>query len=102
MVLEHVIIARRPQEATLEGLVDVEVATRQDMEEPVALEEVRFKLTGWAVVNPKNIWIQLTGCFGEKRTLFIPLWNKFYFFQIPFYFFLNSVFSILIFLNSVF
>ncbi len=55
VVLEPVIIARRPQEATLEGLVDVEVVTRQDMEEPVALEEVKFKLTGWAVVNPKNI-----------------------------------------------
>lgn len=42
MVLELVIIARRPQEAPLEGLEDVEVATRQDMEEPVALEEVRI------------------------------------------------------------
>lgn len=39
--LEHVIIARRPREAAPEGLEDVEVATRQDMEEPVALEEVR-------------------------------------------------------------
>lgn len=39
--LEHVIIGRRPREATPEGLEDVEVATRQDMEEPAALEEVR-------------------------------------------------------------
>lgn len=41
MVLEHVIIARRPPEAVLEGLEGVEVATRQDMGETVALEEVR-------------------------------------------------------------
>lgn len=41
VVLEHVIIARRPQEAVLD-LEDVEVAIRQDMEEPVALEGVRI------------------------------------------------------------
>lgn len=41
-VLEHVIIARRPLEPTLEGLEDVEVAARQDMEETVASEEVRI------------------------------------------------------------
>lgn len=38
---ELVIIARRLREATLEGLGDAEVVTRQDMEEPVVLEEVR-------------------------------------------------------------
>lgn len=42
VVLEHVIIARRLQEAMLEGLVDVAVATRQDMAETEALEEVRM------------------------------------------------------------
>ena len=42
MVLEHVIIARRPPEATPEGLEDVEVATRQDTEETADLEEVRI------------------------------------------------------------
>lgn len=41
VVLEHVIIARRLQEALL-ALEDVEVAIRQDMEEPAALEEVRI------------------------------------------------------------
>lgn len=40
VALEPVIIGRQPQEATQEGLEDVEVATRQDMEELVALEEV--------------------------------------------------------------
>lgn len=42
VALEPVIIGRQPQEATQEGLEDVEVATRQDMEELVALEEVGF------------------------------------------------------------
>lgn len=41
MALEHVIIARQPQEATPEASEDVEDATRADMEETVALEEVR-------------------------------------------------------------
>ena len=45
VVLEHVIIARRLQEAMLEGLADVAVATRQDMAETEALEEVRM----WSV-----------------------------------------------------
>lgn len=43
MVLEHVIIVRQLQEAALEGLEAVEEdVTRQDMEETVALEEVRI------------------------------------------------------------
>lgn len=40
--LELVIIARLLQEATLEALEGVEVATREDMEVRVDLEEVRL------------------------------------------------------------
>lgn len=40
------IIARQLPEPTLEGLEDVEVAARQDMERPVALEEVRIESLG--------------------------------------------------------
>lgn len=40
--LEHVITVRQLQEAPQEDLEDVEVVTRQDMEEPGALEEVRL------------------------------------------------------------
>lgn len=41
MASEHAIIARRLQEATPEASEDAEDATRADMEETVALEEVR-------------------------------------------------------------